>query len=111
MAIREPGREAGGSSGKFSYEIVEHIGVLAQYQTGWVKELNLISWNGSRPKYDIRDWDSNHVSMSRGITLHADEAEKLLDLLNKVDFTEKAADAALGADKADVCAAAEAAAV
>lgn len=106
MAIRESGREASGLSGKFSYEIVEHIGVLAQYQTGWVKELNLISWNGSRPKYDIRDWDRNHVSMSRGITLHADEAEKLLELLGNVDFTEKAADTALGAGEADADAAA-----
>ena len=85
MAIREPGREAGGSSGKFSYEIVKKIGVLAKYPTGWTKELNMIAWNGSKPKYDIRDWDEKHESMSRGITLHPVEAEKLFQLLNELE--------------------------
>ena len=38
-----------------SFEVVEKIGVLATYQSGWKKELNLVSWNGTTPKYDIRD--------------------------------------------------------
>jgi len=27
---------------------------------GWTNKLNLISWNGREPKYDIRDWAPKH---------------------------------------------------
>lgn len=64
------------------YEIKEHIGVIAQYQTGWQKEINLVSWNGNTAKYDIRDWDEEHVHMSRGITLSESEIEKVRELLD-----------------------------
>ena len=35
------------------YEIIKTIGVLSESTKGWTKELNLITWNGSAPKYDI----------------------------------------------------------
>lgn len=63
------------------YEVKRHIGVLATYATGWQKELNFISWNGSAPKYDLRDWDPEHKHMSRGITLHVDEMKALKNML------------------------------
>lgn len=63
------------------FEIVEHVGVIATYATGWKKELNIVSWNNSAPKYDIRDWDPEHKIMSRGITLHEDELKKLATLI------------------------------
>ncbi|MBR3642962.1 MAG: hypothetical protein IKN57_05580, partial [Parasporobacterium sp.] len=44
----------------FKYEIVKHIGVLSESGKGWTKELNVISWNGANPKYDIRDWAPDH---------------------------------------------------
>lgn len=40
---------------EFSYEIVEEIGVLSENPKGWRKELNLVSWNGRPPKFDLRD--------------------------------------------------------
>lgn len=40
----------------FKYEIVNEIGVLSENTKGWRKELNLVSWNGADPKYDLRDW-------------------------------------------------------
>ena len=46
----------------FSFEIKEHLGILGTYSTGWKKELNLIEWNGSNAKLDIRDWDPAQVS-------------------------------------------------
>ena len=46
------------------FEIKEKIGVIAEYPSGWSKEINLVSWNDAAPKYDIRDWDSNHEHMS-----------------------------------------------
>lgn len=64
-----------------TYKILDHIGVLATYKNNWSKELNLIQWNDRTPKFDIRDWDSDHEHMSRGITLHEDEAMELSRLL------------------------------
>lgn len=63
------------------FEIAEQIGVIKPYPTGWNKELNLVSWNNSPPKYDIRDWDPDHEHMSRGMTFFPDEMRKIMELL------------------------------
>lgn len=65
------------------FEILEHIGVLSTHSTGWNKELNIVSWNGGQPKYDIRDWDLDHEHMSRGVTLHEKEMRQIFDLMKK----------------------------
>lgn len=70
------------------YEIKEELGVLSESEKGWTKELNLISWNGAEPKYDLRDWSPNHEKMGKGITLTAGEVEKLFDILNVVCDSE-----------------------
>ena len=64
------------------YEIIEQLGVLSESEKGWKKELNLISWNGREPKYDLRDWSENHEKMGKGITLTEEEAIKLRNILN-----------------------------
>lgn len=69
---------------EFTFEIVEELGVLSKNSKGWKKELNLISWNGAEPRYDIRDWDSNHEKMGKGITLSEDEAKQLYMLLSQI---------------------------
>ena len=63
------------------FRIVKQIGVLTTYQTGWSKELNIVSWNGGTPKYDIRDWNPEHERMTKGITLYESEAKKLAENL------------------------------
>ena len=63
------------------YEIIEKLGILSESTKGWTKKLNLISWNGGTPKYDIRDWSPNHEKMGKGITLTDEEAKKLKELL------------------------------
>lgn len=63
------------------YEIIEKLGILSESTKGWTKELNLISWNGGTPKYDIRDWSPDHEKMGKGITLTDEEAKKLKKLL------------------------------
>ena len=68
------GRSSGGSRNNgdgsgFKWNLVVKLGVLARYSNGWTKELN------------IRDWDETHDHMSRGITLHREEAAKLYRLL------------------------------
>lgn len=64
------------------YDIVEELGVLSESAKGWTKELNLISWNGGAPKYDIRDWAPEHEKMGKGVTLSEEEAKKLAELLS-----------------------------
>ena len=66
------------------YEIVEELGVLSESAKGWQKELNLISWNGAEPKYDLRDWAPNHEKMGKGVTLNEEEVKTLYKILVKI---------------------------
>lgn len=63
------------------FEIKKSIGVISQSPKGWTKELNLVSWNGAAPKYDIRDWDPEHEKMGKGVTLTEEELRKLKELM------------------------------
>ena len=64
------------------YEIVEEIKVLSENSNGWTKELNLVSWNSSKPKYDIREWSENKERMSKGITLTEEEMMLIVEAMN-----------------------------
>ena len=66
------------------FEIKEEIGVLSEGSKGWKKELNLISWNGAVPKYDLRDWSPEHEKMSKGVTLSSNEVQELYRILSKI---------------------------
>ena len=70
---------------ELKFEVVKHLG-CCPVAFGWSKELNLVSWNGREPKYDIRDWAPDHNKMGKGITLTADEIILLRDLLNEMDL-------------------------
>ena len=59
------------------------IAVLSTGDSGYTKEINLISWNGKEPKYDIRSFSPNREKCGKGITLNADEAAALLKALQK----------------------------
>lgn len=63
------------------YEIIETIAVISESPKGWTKELNLISWNGRKPKYDLRDWAPDHEKMGKGITLTKEELLQLKQTL------------------------------
>jgi len=71
---------------EIKYEIEKNIGVLSESSKGWSKELNLISWNGREAKFDIREWDTEHVKMGKGVTLSKEEVRKLRDMLNDIDL-------------------------
>lgn len=71
---------------EIKYEIKENIGVLSKSNKGWTKELNLISWNGREAKFDIREWDPEHIKMGKGLTLSKEELKKLRDILNNMDL-------------------------
>ena len=68
---------------EIQYEIVKEIAVLSTGDSGYTKEINLISWYGKEPKYDIRSFSPNREKCGKGITLNADEAAALLKALQK----------------------------
>ena len=74
------------SSREVTFDIKEHIGVISENNKGWTKEVNLVSWNGGEAKYDIREWDPEHVKMSRGVTLNEEQATALRDILNSLEL-------------------------
>lgn len=61
------------------YEIVKEIAVLSQSDSGYTKEINLISWNGNEPKYDIRSFSPDREKCGKGITLTEAEVKTLLE--------------------------------
>ena len=69
---------------EIQYEIVKEIAVLSTGDSGYTKEINLISWNGKEPKYDIRSFSPNREKCGKGITLNADEAAALLKALKSI---------------------------
>ena len=68
---------------EIQYEIVKEIAVLSTSDSGYTKEINLISWNGKEPKYDIRSFSPNREKCGKGIALTEKEAENLLASLKK----------------------------
>ena len=70
---------------EFTYEITEKIGTLSQSPSGWSRQLNMISWNGRAPKYDIRDWSPDR-KMRKGVTLTNEEAKVLMKALESRDL-------------------------
>ena len=75
--------EKGQGMKEIQYEIVKEIAVLSASDRGYTKEINLISWNGKEPKYDVRSFSPNREKCGKGITLNADEAAALLEALQK----------------------------
>jgi hypothetical protein len=71
---------------EIKFEIKETKGTLSQSPKGWTKELNLISWNGKEPKYDLRDWAPDHEKMGKGVTLTVEDLKSLRDILNGMEF-------------------------
>jgi hypothetical protein len=71
---------------EIKYEIIKQIGVLSKAGSGWAKELNLVSWNGREPKYDLRDWSPDREKMGKGVTLSKEELLALKELLNIIEL-------------------------
>ena len=68
---------------ELKFEIIKSIGVLSESSNGWKKEVNIVSWNGGDPKYDIRSWNQDRTKMGKGVTLSSTEIEKLRELLEQ----------------------------
>lgn len=68
------------------YVIYKHIGNLSKLNNGWVKELNLISWNDREPVYDIRTWNEGHTRYGKGITIMPKQMVELKKLLSEINI-------------------------
>ncbi|MEG1312181.1 MAG: PC4/YdbC family ssDNA-binding protein [Romboutsia sp.] len=68
------------------FDIEYEYGIISESSKGWKKELNLISWNNNKAKYDIREWDSEHKKMGKGLTFSAEELKNLKEILNGMDI-------------------------
>lgn len=69
---------------EIKYEIIEKIGVIGRNaRNDWTREVNVVVWNESKPKIDIREWSPDHGRMSRGITLTEDETMEMTKALVK----------------------------
>lgn len=65
---------------EIKFEIIKNIAVLEDKGDGsWVKELNLVSWNGRSPKYDIREWSPDHQKMGKGVTLTKEQLQIIVE--------------------------------
>ena len=62
------------------------VRVLSENAKGWTKELNLISWNGREPKYDIREWSPDGSKMGKGVTITKEELYSLKELLMEMEL-------------------------
>ena len=79
-----------GRSQEPKFEIINQIGIISIYASGWNVELNRVSWNGNEPKYDVRLWSPDHTKMGKGITLSKEELIALSKLLTKeVEFLKE----------------------
>ena len=68
---------------EITYEIKKHIGTLTTDKAEIVrKEINIVSWNGNKPRYEIRSWKymENEKEALKGIVLQDDELKALKEI-------------------------------
>ena len=66
----------------FDKEIITHYGTYKVHpSSGWTGEVNLVSWDGRKPKVEMREWDPNHDKCSKGITFTDDELNTVYEIL------------------------------
>lgn len=70
----------------FSFEITKQIGEISKSKSGWAFELNMVSWGGREPKFDLRSWAPDHQKMGKGVTLTQEDLVSLKALLNAMEL-------------------------
>ena len=68
-------------------EVIKKIALISGSETGYRKELNIVSWNEKEPKYDLRGWSPEGITL-KGVALTEDEAKDLQKVLNDL-FAEQ----------------------
>ncbi len=75
---------------EIKFDIVKEIVSLQKPEGSlYHVEVNVIKWNGSDPKVDIRKWSDNREKCSKGLTMTFEEARTLFNdgevILNALD--------------------------
>ena len=65
----------------FKYELIKHVATISQDDNGNSLQINIIAYNNSSPKLDIRRWKND--IMLKGLVLNDEEAEGLLKALEE----------------------------
>lgn len=69
-------------------KIIRHGRILERVNGGWTVEINLVSWYGKDPKWEIRSWNEDHTKCGKGVTLSEDALRELTNFLNGVKDEE-----------------------
>lgn len=72
-----------GNTNEITFKLIGKVGKVCDTPAGWIKEVNIVAWNGEDAKYDLRDWSPEHDRMTKGITLREEEARSLAKLLTE----------------------------
>lgn len=73
------------SNYEIKMDLIKHIGTFGSSDSGWTKEVNIISWNNRGAKVDIRSWNPEKTKSSKIATMTVAEAMKLGELLIGLD--------------------------
>lgn len=69
------------------YEIIQELYRFPDVPgSEYHKELNIISWYGKQPCYDLRSWKGNHEKVGKGICLTEDELRELISITEDLLF-------------------------
>lgn len=75
-------RQKGHTVMGINYNRIAHVANLSKSidKDGieWTNELNIISWNGGHPVYDLREWDESHNKCRVGVKLSLEEMTQLV---------------------------------
>lgn len=67
-----------------NWDIRAEIAVIQESENGWTQELNLVSWHGGEPKYDIRWWSPERLRSGKGTTINPLEFNELRELIKDI---------------------------
>ena len=67
----------------YNFIINEEIAVLSHKPGGWTLELNIVSFNGKEPKYDLREWKDDHTSLHSGCRFSECDLKPLMEAIQK----------------------------
>lgn len=68
---------------EFKYDVLADLGIIEEGSKFDIR-VKVISWNGGKPKLDIRKWDEEN-NMGKGISISLDCIDNLVEILKDVD--------------------------
>lgn len=73
------------SEREITFKVIEHIGIFDDSSEKWVGQVNIVSWNNSPAKIDIRYWNVEDPTKNRKVgALKGEAAKRLAELLTKL---------------------------